>query len=142
MIDFDEPRLGLLVEEDVNAENLKAELVFKVLRLRRPLNVRDLIVPRNDRFHRQFLKLLPALRGGNYLRVFLALRIDGSKDGGQASFVSEIVIRARVLHEILTLLVYRIVGQVHAEVVEIAAKRRNIILRCEPRQAFLVYENA
>ena len=56
--------------------------------------------------------------------------------------MTKIIIGTRVLHEILTFLIYSIVGQVHAEVVEIATKRRYIILRREPRQALLVNEDA
>ena len=48
----------------------------------------------------------------------------------------------RVLHEVLALLVDRVVGQMHAEVVEVAAEGRDVVLRREPRQALLVNEDA
>ena len=85
---------------------------------------------------------MPALGRGDNLWVFFALGVDGAEDGGQAAFVTEIIICSRVLHEILAFLINCIVGQVHAEVVEIAAEWRDIVLRGEPRQALLVYENA
>ena len=56
--------------------------------------------------------------------------------------MARIVCSAGVLHEVLALLVDRVVGQMHAEVVEVAAEGRDVILRREPRQALLVNEDA
>ena len=55
--------------------------------------------------------------------------------------MSEIV-SARVLHEVLALLVDGVVGQMHAEIVEVASEGRDVVLRREPRQALLVNEDA
>lgn len=52
------------------------------------------------------------------------------------------VVLARVLHEVLALLVDGVVGQMHAEVVEVAAEGRDVVLRREPRQALLVNKDA
>ena len=141
LIDLDQPRFGFLIEEDVDAEDLEAKLVLKVLRLRCLLDVSDLVTARNNRLHRQLLELLPALLGADDLGVLLPLLIDRLKDGRQTAFVTEVV-SARVLHEVLALLVDRVVGQMHAEVVEVAAEGRDVVLRREPRQALLVNEDA
>ena len=141
LIDLDQPRFGFLIEEDVDAEDLEAKLVLEVLRLRCPLDVSDLVTARNNRLHRQLLELLPALLGADDLGVLLPLLIDRLKDGRQTAFVTEVV-SARVLHEVLALLVDRVVGQMHAEVVEVAAEGRDVVLRREPRQALLVNEDA
>ena len=55
--------------------------------------------------------------------------------------MSEIV-SARVLHEVLALLVDGVVGQMHAEIVEVASEGRDVVLSREPRQALLVNEDA
>lgn len=141
LIDLDQPRFGFLIEEDVDAEDLEAKLVLEVLRLRCLLDVSDLVTARNNRLHRQLLELLPALLGADDLGVLLPLLIDRLKDGRQTAFVTEVV-SARVLHEVLALLVDRVVGQMHAEVVEVAAEGRDVVLRREPRQALLVNEDA
>ena len=141
LIDLDQPRFGFLIEEDVDAEDLEAKLVLKVLRLRCLLDVSDLVTARNNRLHRQLLELLPALLGADDLGVLLPLLIDRLKDGRQTAFVTEVV-SARVLHKVLALLVDRVVGQMHAEVVEVAAEGRDVVLRREPRQALLVNEDA
>ena len=141
LIDLDQPRFGFLIEEDVDAEDLEAKLVLEVLRLRCLLDVSDLVTARNNRLHRQLLELLPALLGADDLGILLPLLIDRLKDGRQTAFVTEVV-SARVLHEVLALLVDRVVGQMHAEVVEVAAEGRDVVLRREPRQALLVNEDA
>ena len=141
LIDLDQPRFGFLIEEDVDAEDLEAKLVLEVLRLRCLLDVSDLVTARNNRLHRQLLELLPALLGADDLGVLLPLLIYRLKDGRQTAFVTEVV-SARVLHEVLALLVDRVVGQMHAEVVEVAAEGRDVVLRREPRQALLVNEDA
>ena len=69
LIDLDEPRLGLFVNENVNAEYLEAHLVFQVLRLRRPLRVSYLIVPGDNRLHCKLFKLLPAFFSRYYFWV-------------------------------------------------------------------------
>ena len=73
LIDFDQPRLRLLVKEDVDAEDLEAELVLEVLRFCCSLDVSDLITARNYRLHGQLFELLPALSRGDNLRVFFSL---------------------------------------------------------------------
>lgn len=52
------------------------------------------------------------------------------------------VVPSLVLDEVFTLLVDRIVGQVHAQVVQVAAFGRHVVLRGEPRQALLVNEDS
>ena len=43
LIDLDQPWFGFLIEEDVDAEDLEAELVLEVLRFCCSLDVSDLI---------------------------------------------------------------------------------------------------
>ena len=52
------------------------------------------------------------------------------------------VVSARVLHEVLALLVDRVVGQVHAEVVQVAAKGRYVVLCSEPRQTLFIEKDS
>ena len=51
--------------------------------------------------------------------------------------MAEVVV-ARVLHEVFALLIYRIICQMHAQVVKIATDGCNVVLRCKPRQPLIV----
>ena len=52
------------------------------------------------------------------------------------------VVVTGVLHEVVRLLVDRVVGQVHAEVVQVAAQGRYVVLRGEPRQTLFIEKNS
>ena len=121
---------------------MEAKLVLEVLWLRCFLDVCDLVAARNNRLHRQLLELLPAILGTYDLWVLLPLLINRFKDGRQATFMAGIVVYSRVLHEVLALLIDCVIGQMHAEVVEVAAEGRDVVLRREPRQALLVNKDA
>lgn len=56
--------------------------------------------------------------------------------------MASVVISARVLHELVALLIDRIVRQVHAQVVQVAPFRRHVVLSGKSGKTFLVYENS
>lgn len=51
--------------------------------------------------------------------------------------MAEVVV-SRILHEVLTLLINGIIGQMHAQIVKVAADGCNVILSSKPRQAFVI----
>lgn len=95
----------------------------------------------NDRLHGQLFELLPALIPRDHLWVTLPCIVNLFEDGREAALVARIV-RAIILHKVLTFLVDRIVGKVHKQVVKVAANRRYVVLRCEPRKPLLIDEDA
>ena len=51
------------------------------------------------------------------------------------------IVDSRVLHELIAVLVDRIVGQVHAQVVQVTALRRHVVLRSKSGETFFVDED-
>ena len=65
------------------------------------------------------------------------------EDASQASFVPDVVVvYVLVLNEVLVLLVDCIVGQMHAEIVQIAAQWRNVFLSREASKTLFKEKNS
>ena len=56
--------------------------------------------------------------------------------------MASVVITARILHELVALLIYRIVRQMHAQVIQVASFRRYVVLSGKSGKTFPVYENS
>jgi len=80
LVDFDEPGFGFFVEKDVDAEDLEALLMLEILWLCCSLDVSDVVMTRNNRFHCEFFELLPTVFTCNDLRITLPSQIYGLKN--------------------------------------------------------------
>ena len=68
--------------------------------------------------------------------------VDVGEDRTETTLVTHVILaRVFVEHKLVTVFVYCIVRQVHAQVVQVAAQRRGILLGCESREPFFVDES-
>ena len=56
--------------------------------------------------------------------------------------MASVVVSSRILHELVALLIDRIVRQVHAQVVQVAPFWSHVVLRGKSGKTFPVYENS
>ena len=59
----------------------------------------------------------------------------------QGALGATVVIYIRVFHEVCTVFVDSVVGQVHVEIVQVCLGRPRVSLSCKTGQAFLEHEN-
>lgn len=62
------------------------------------------------------------------------------EDARETSFGARVIIHVVRLHKVVRLLLNRVVGQVHKQVVEVVLLRAYVFLSREPRDAFLENE--
>lgn len=72
----------MLINEDVKAKYLEAEISFEIFRLSAPVYMSYRLVARNDSFYSQFFYLLPALGSRNNLWALLGSFVNVVKDWG------------------------------------------------------------
>ncbi len=80
----------------------------------------NVIMPGDYGFNGKFFQQLPTFFRTDYFWVIYASVFDWFKDGCEAALVARIVLDPIVLDKVLRLLVDGIVGQMHAQVVQIA----------------------
>ena len=136
MIDLEDPGLELLVEEDVEAEDLEAHRVLDVVRLARPVRVRQLGLHRADRLDDGLFDVVEDPR-----RVVAHL-LDVLHGEGEAALVAQVVLLAALVLDVVARhLVDRVVRQVHVEVVEIVLVGRSILASGQSAKALLVEQD-
>lgn len=114
--------------------------VFHVLGLRRFVKMSNLMNPAHYCFYADLLDVLP-----NFISCLiffvLSVCIDIVENGRKRALVSDIVmILVFILDEAVGLLVNGVVGQMHTQVIQVAAHRTVVGLSSEPSKSFFVDE--
>lgn len=92
------------------------------------------------RFDAHLLDLSPHLLR-RLVRFLGSMIIDVVKNGIQTSLMSDIIHKlVLILDESLGLFIYRIVSQMHAQILQVVPAWALVLFCCEPSQAFLVNE--
>lgn len=138
VVDFDEPGLQVGVQHNVEAQNLKASLVFDVFGTARPVHVRELGLPRDHGLDHDVLDL--NLQFFDFLgsHLFSFLEYDVAVDLSETSLVTvALTLFVVILHVIVVVLVDGVVGQMHVYIAQVVFGGRFIGLGRESCQAFL-----
>ena len=134
MVHFDDRRLQILVEEDVEAQDLKAHRVLEVVWLAGSIRVSELRLHGYETLNDRLLDVRHHFLG------VVAMLGDILHRVGQTTLVADAVFQGSlVLLIILVRLVDRVVRQVHVQVAEIAGVWRLIFDGRQPAQALLVH---
>ena len=137
MIDFKDPRLQLVIEEDVEAENLEAHRVLCVVRLAGAISVSKL---RLDRAYSLDDGLLDVVKDPRGIVAHLLYILHGKR---QTALVAQVVLLAAlVLNVVARRLVDRIVRQVHVEVVEVVLIGGTVLTGRQATEPLIVEENS
>lgn len=70
------------------------------------------------------------------------IRLNIFQHSRESALGATIVVHVRVLHEVCTVFVNRIVRQVHVQIVQVCLGRPSVSLSCEASQALLKHEDA
>ena len=142
LIHLNQVRFRLAVQQNVKAENLETQLAFEVVRLTRFVGVVQRGVRRDYSLHNN-VAYLPF-----QLFVVLSVVHQLRKHAFEAAFVRARFIfvvgtlAARILHKILVMLVYRIIRQMHIQIVYVAVIWLFIFFSCHSHKPIFEHENS
>lgn len=122
MVHLQQPRLALVIQHDVDSEDLKAQRVLYVTRLRGLEHMFDVMNAGKQSFDTNALDLIPyCVRMRVWIRLLITLGIsvlliNPIENARQAPLVAYIVMKCiLVLLEVALLLIDCVVGQMHTQ---------------------------